>query len=345
MRETGPATAARAALREEVGVAIPVYFTDEADAAAGLPLLADTLAGCVALVDARRVTVVLDGSGAGTDAASRLVQARGARFLALDERKGKLWAQRSAAEQLLQDAQVRWVALLDCDGDHFPHELPAFLRMGRHVAAAAGTDRVHVLGRRASRHRSLGFVRAEFEALADRVLLDALQYDAAMRGAPLRLTYATALEEYPDFHSGYKVLSRAAAQDVFLSEPRLAGLSERAYWRHACEAVLVVETVLAGAVLATVQRGAHNEQPVSAFARLDRARLVADKILWPCRRLGVPAAFVAQWLENHAPRLLLGALAPQGREELGRVCDLVLGDLGMGQATRPDHDPLRPPFL
>ena len=35
---------------------------------------------------------------------------------------------------------------------------------------------------------------------------------------------------------GYKLFTRATAADVFLSEPRLAGVPEDCYYRHACEA-------------------------------------------------------------------------------------------------------------
>ena len=72
-------------------------------------------------------------------------------------------------------------------------------------------EEVLVLGRRSSKQRPLGFLRGELEELADRVLLDALAYDAAVSGVPLRLECATAVEEYPDFHSGYKLFSRRTA--------------------------------------------------------------------------------------------------------------------------------------
>lgn len=76
-----------------------------------------------------------------------------------------------------------------------------------------------------------------------------------------------------------------------------------------------------------------NEQPISAFGLLDRARLVADKMVWPCRRLGVPATFVDQWLRNHMSRLLLNTLAPQGREELREIRGLVLAEFDLEPST------------
>ncbi|MFH0965944.1 MAG: hypothetical protein V2A58_18245 [Planctomycetota bacterium] len=188
----------------------------------------------------------------------------------------------------------------------------------------------------------MGFLRGELEELADRVLLDTLAYHAAVSGKPLKLEFATALDEFPDFHSGYKLLTRPTAQAVFLREVDRAGLPRNACLRHAVEAVIAVEALLDGAYLAAVARSTINEQPVSAFGLLDRARMTADKILWPCRRLGVPPPFVDQWMRNHLPRLLLGTLVPQGRDELLQVRDAVLSSLNLppGEETFP-----RPPFV
>ena len=76
-------------------------------------------------------------------------------------------------------------------------------------------------------------------------------------------------------------------------------------------------------------------QPVSTFGRLDRAELTADMIIWPCKRLGVPAAFVRQWMENAGPKLLLSTLMPQGGAELSAVYERVLRAFGV----EPEGDP------
>ena len=69
--------------------------------------------------------------------------------------------------------------------------------------------------------------------------------------------------------------------------------------------------------------------------------MVADKIVWPCRRLEIPGPFVQQWLRNHLPRLLLSTLTPRGREELKQIRRLVLEDLGMeDDADEPIEAPL-----
>jgi len=128
------------------------------------------------------------------------------------------------------------------------------------------------------------------------MLLDALHYTAVIQDKPLALQFTNTLDEFPDFHSGYKVFSRSCAQDVFLSEPKLAGCDELAYYRHACEAVPIVEALQQGATLCTVNRRTFDEQPMSSFARLDRGQLNADMIIWPCKRLGSQWVVKSCWL-------------------------------------------------
>jgi hypothetical protein len=47
-------------------------------------------------------------------------------------------------------------------------------------------------------------------------------------------------------------------------------------------------------------------------------------IIWPCKRLGIPVAFVRQWLCDHIPHLLLETFVPAGQGELEQVRRLVL---------------------
>jgi hypothetical protein len=216
------------------------------------------------------------------------------------------------------------------------------VRGALHIAAHTGDDRVLVIGRRISRHRPMGFLRGELEEFADRILLDALAYHAAITGRPLRLEFTTTLDEFPDFHSGYKLFSRRTAEEVFLTDPKRAGVTEDCYYRHACEAVMTVEALEHGAYLGVVNRSTFNEQPITTFGLLNLSRLVADKIIWPCKRLDIPAPFARQWMANHAPRLLLNTLAPAGQDELARIKEHVLAAYGQ---EPDDGPPLRPLFL
>ena len=176
------------------------------------------------------------------------------------------------------------------------------------------------------------------------MLLDALHYHAAVNGRPLPLELATALEEFPDFHSGYKLFDRATAADVFLRPPRLCGVTEDCYYRHGVEAVMTVESLLAGARLTVVNRSTLNEQPVTTFGLMKRQQLVADKMIWAFRRLAVPPPFVRQFVDNHLPRLLLATLVPDGQRELAEIRRLVFTACGV-DAAHLEKESLRPLFL
>jgi len=324
------ATAARVASRERTGIAIPVYLPPGIDNTAAIALLEDNLAACVAAVaDPKSICMAVDGKEAGAAEARQLAERHGVDLVVGETNKGKLHALRLAMARLAQHKGLQWLATIDADGDHFANELVNLVRAGIYAQTERGVAGVHVLGRRISKHRPMGWLRGELEELADRVLLDALAYHATTSGMPLRLALATTMEEFPDFHSGFKLFSRQIMEAVFLQPSDLCGVDETAYYRHGCEAVMTVEAHLAGADLVLVNRTTLNEQSVSTFGRLDRERLVADKIIWPCRRLGVPPHFLDQWLRNHSPRLLLPTLAPEGKRELVAIRGLIAADYGL----------------
>ena len=107
---------------------------------------------------------------------------------------------------------------------------------------------------------------------------------------------------------------------------------------------MTVEAMLHNAYLGTVFRSATNEQPISTFGLYDNGRLTADMIIWPCKRLDVPPAFVEQWLANHIPGLLLYTLVPEGRAALEEVRRLVVASFaGEGESSRKDQ--LTPAFM
>lgn len=317
-------------MRRHTGIVIPVYFPQEVDNNLGRALLEDNVQAYLTQVDDPQVICLsVDGAPYGKDIATAIAARHGVQVICAAHNKGKLHAVRNGVAHLCGQATFAYIAAVDSDGDHFANELLNLVRAAHYATQRAGVADVLVLGRRISRHRPMGLLRGELEELADRVLLDALAYHAAINGTPLRLECATTLEEFPDFHSGFKLFSGAVAQAVFLRPPQLCGVEEVAYFRHGCEAVMSVEALLAGAYLVLVNRTTLNEQPISTFGLLERTRMVADKMVWPCKRLGVPGPFVDQWLRNHMPRLLLPTLIPQGKEELLEIRRLVLEEFAL----------------
>ena len=329
--------AALESLRRQTGVVIPVYIPPGVDSDLARDLLDDTILGYVLQMDdPTALCLSVDGEHYGKEIAAELAAKHGVQICCARKNRGKLQGVRKGMARLLESRDFEYLAAVDSDGDHFANELVNLVRAARHVRGRARVEEVMVLGQRSSRHRPMGFLRGELEELADRVLLDTLAYDAAVRDRPLRLEGATTLGEFPDFHSGYKLFSQQTARAVFLHEPRLCGASEDAYFKHGCEAVMTVEALQSGAYLVLVNRSTFNEQPVSTFGLLDRERMVADKIIWPCKRLEIPAHFLAQWLRNHMPRLLLNTLAPQGQKELQQIGRLIMDEFGGGSAAEDE---------
>jgi len=312
-------------VRHHTGIVIPVYLPPGADRDPSLQLLRDTIgAYCAQVAEPSHVCLSVDGDLYGGDVVWQLADEFAVSACVAVENKGKFQGVLLGTRRLLENPDLRYIAVVDQDGDHFANELANFVRAAQHVEAQAGDARVMVLGRRISRHRPMGFLRGELEALIDWVLVDALHYHAAVTGHPLHFEYATLLDEAPDFLSGYKLFDRATAEAVFMGDLNLAGCSERCYYQLVCEVVMSFEALESGARLVVVNRSTFNEQPVTIFGKLNQAQLTAAMIIWGCKRLGVPGIFVKQWLANHMPRLWLNTLVPKGQEELAQVQQLVL---------------------
>lgn len=331
--------------RHRTGVVIPVYFPkDIRDSASGALLKGTVASFCDQVADPQNICLSVDGEDCGSELARAVADELGVSIHIGTENQGKLQAAANGVRALYGRADLDYVAIIDQDGDHFANELLNFVRAAQHITTHIGDDAVLVLGRRISIHRPLGFLRGELEELADRVLLDALAYNAAVTGQPLRLEHALVFDEFPDFHSGYKLFSRGLSEQVFLVEPELCGVSETCYFRHAVEAVMTVEALLAGAYLGVVSRSTFNEQPVSTFGLYNRVQLVADKMIWPCKRLNIPRPFVRQWLDNHIPRLLLGTYSPDGKAELRKIRETVIAAFA-GEGDGDTEEPLEPLFV
>ncbi len=332
-------------LRHETGVVIPVYFPEGLDVTQGETLLRDTVfLYCEQMSDPATICLSVDGEQCGADIAERIASEFETSFCVSKINKGKLQGAAQGVRLLLEPRSLKYIAVVDQDGDHFANELLNFLRAAEHITTHLSTDHILILGRRVSRHRPMGFLRGELEELCDRVLLDALMYNAVVKQRPFALEYVTIHDEFPDFHSGYKVFSSSTAEAVFLKPPQKMNLPDNCYYRHACEAVMVVEALESGAYLGEVNRSTFNEQPISTFGMLNRLQLGADMMIWPCKRLEIPLPFVKQWLANHISRLLLNTIAPKGKTELEHIRQTVIRALSNNQA-QDIEPPFQPLFL
>lgn len=336
-------------LEKATAVVIPVYFASGISLDTAQQLLRETVTAYQRQVrDPSLICLSLDGNSTEEQKVHTLAAETGVSYICTSVNRGKLFAVRTGAGHLLNRSSWRYLAIIDQDGDHFANELLSFIRAIQHVEQCADTDKVMALGRRTSRHRPMGMARGELEELVDRILLDALHYDAVKCSTPLRLEFANAYDEFPDFHSGYKVFTRKTAETVLTGKVQLAGVSDECFFRHACESVMSVEAIKSGAWLVQVNRTTINEQPISTFGLLNRRKLTADMIIWQCKRLGVPGAFVEQWLRNHIPRLLLNTLLPDGRDELLSVMKLVMAAYPDSEKETDNgarYELFKPPFV
>ncbi len=334
----------RRLMRRDTGIVISVYFPEGLNVQKGRELLHDTVRMyCEQVDDPASICLSVDGEQCGADIVETLAKTYRVSWCVSAVNRGKLQGAAQGVRRLLDQKTWKYLAVVDQDGDHFGNELMNFVRAAHHIQNWKGTDQLLILGRRMSRHRPMGFLRGELEELCDRMLLDALMYHAVITGRPLALEFANMVDEFPDFHSGYKLFSAPTAEAVFLKPPHVMGLSETCYYRHACEAVMVVEALEHGALLGVVNRSTLNEQPISTFGMLNRIQLVADMMIWPCRRLAIPLPFVQQWLANHISRLLLNTFSPDGKAELEHIRQTVIRTL----AEVPDLEvkPLAQPLF
>ena len=332
---------AMTALNENTGIVIPVFLPPDSEYDSGKRLIENTTLSFLRDVSKpASVCLSADGPGTGSSVVREMTNVLHVSSVFSDRNRGKLNALRLGVAHLLEMKSFDFIAVVDQDGDHFANELPNLIRAAQYVRGLTDNNRLFVLGGRISRHKPLGFLRGELEALADRILLDALCYNAAVTGKPLALQFVSSMDAFPDFHSGYKVFSLQTAQDVFLSPSNPCGLSERAYYQDAVEAVISVEALTAGAAFIQVNRTTYDEQPLTTFGRLDRIELSKNMILWPCRRLNIPPHFIKQWLDNHIPELLLSTLVPDGQREILNIRSHVLKDIGM-----TDDPPARSRFV
>ncbi len=322
---------------DDVGVVMPTYLPAEVPSAERQALLRSALDGLGTRVHWPNVLVVLDGAAWMRDdveAACASVAPGRERptLLVLERNRGKAGAMVEGLRALL-GRPLAWLAVIDCDGDHSPYDLPALEELARQVAAYRGNDRVEVVGRRVARHGGLGYVRGELEGVTSRVVFSALRYALAReQGRVLDETWLAPYGE-PDLEAGYRVYSRAAAETVVEALPREAarpGLERLLWW--GVEVVPTVEIVLAGGIHAEGMRSAREHQPTSSYMRGHGAEEVfSAELTWILGRCGLSVDGAALCLEDAMLRTTLRT-SSEGAELLAAIQRRVLAALPGGTA-------------
>jgi hypothetical protein len=329
-------------LRHSVGMVIPVWFPPSLSADHRRDTLLSTLHDCDHYLPWEQVVLVVDGDERSYVLVQELQESCKSRdgmpfdVVYNPENRGKGYAVLLGARWLLQKPHLAYLTTRDVDGDHTLNDLLNLLRQALVLREAEGTDRLIVIGRRSHPHRALGFVRGEFEALMNRVILDAVKFALAQRQEVLKTQYFALSGEYPDLHSGYKLYSRQiCALMIRESWERPPWVGDEIY-RYGVEAVPFVEGVMAGASVGEITR-LTQEPDFSGHGAFARPQSNGSVILWTFLWLGIKPQQAAAILDNHLSRLTLWT-NPEGRAALLELRRYVLET--MRQSTpQPEHVP------
>jgi hypothetical protein len=318
-------------MRRSLGMVIPVWFPPSLPTDQLRETLRATLNDCDHFLPWPHVVLVVDGdarSFAMVQELQRTVRQRcGQTFdvVSRAENGGKGQAVLRGAEWFLTRKELKYLTTRDADGDHALNDLVNLMRLAVALQHTEETDLLIIVGRRNHPHWALGWLRGEFEALLNRVLIDAVRFALAQRQQVLNTRYFSLSGEYPDLNSGYKVYSRRVCE-LMVAHPW-----ERPPWvgaeiyRYGVEAVPFVEGAIAGAIVGEVTR-VTREPEFSGHAGFARPETNGSVLLWTFLRLGTTPAQAATILDNHISRLLLWT-EPEGRVALLELRRYVLEGL------------------
>ncbi len=327
-------------LRRSLAMLIPVWFPASVSPAQIRDSLLATLYDCEHYLPWEHVVLVVDGDERSHRIVQELQATRkhrhGCTFDVIYsvENRGKGSAVCRGAQWFLEKRGLDYLTIRDADGDHVLNDLLNLMRLAMFLRATEATDHLIIIGRRSDPHRALGFIRGEFEALLNRVLIEAVRFALAQQQRVLKTRYFSLAGEYPDLHSGYKLYSRSICELIVQYPWERPPWVDADIYRYGVEAVPFVEGVLAGAMVAEINRLAQEPRFTGhgAFARPEPNGTV---LLWTFLRLGIDANQAIALLDNHIPRLTLWT-DPQGKETLLELRRCVLeGLLASAQAASP----------
>jgi hypothetical protein len=318
-------------MRRLLGMVIPVWFPPSLSDDEVRENLLATLHDCDHVLPWAHVLLVVDGDARSyglvqeIQAFCRQRHAQAFEVVYSAENQGKGYAVFRGAEWFLEKQGLEYLTIRDADGDHALNDLVSLMRLALALRASEGVDALIIVGRRNHPHRALGWIRGEFEALLNRVVVDAVRFALAQRQHVLKTQYFSLSGEYPDLHSGYKVYSRRVCELMVERTWELRPWVGPEIYRYGVEAVPFVAGVMAGAVVAELTR-LTQEPDFSGHGAFARPETNGSVLLWTFLRLGLKPPQAAAILDNHLPRLSLWA-DPQGRASLRELRQYVLGRL------------------
>jgi hypothetical protein len=327
-------------MRRSLGMVIPVWFPPSLPTDQVRETLLATLDDCDHFLPWTHIVLVVDGDARSYTVVQELQRAVKQRcgqtfdVVYRAENGGKGHAVLRGAKWFLNRTELKYLTTRDADGDHAVNDLVNLMRLAVALQRMEETDRLIIVGRRNHPHQALGWLRGEFEALLNRVLIDAVRFALAQRQQVLNTRYFSVSGEYPDVHSGFKVYSRRVCE-LMIAHPweHLPWVGEEIY-RYGVEAVPFVEGAMAGAIVGEISR-LTQEPEFSGHAAFARPETNGSILLWNFLRLGIGGPQAGIMLDNYIPRLTLWT-DPEGRERLMELRRYVLEALAV---PGPDAQP------
>ncbi len=332
-----------AAIRQRLGMVIPVWFASETPPEQVANLLFATLQDWEVFFLPERVVLVLDGCEwclKPLEQVQAQLHGAGWQKVLLEHNQGKGGAVIAGFERLLTTQLVDYVVIRDSDNDHWLSDLPRLWQLAQLIERERQTRWLMVIGRRAEWHFPMSFARGEWEHLVDEVLLEAAKFALAQQGKVPDLTYcAFHTSDPPDFLSGYKLLTAEVARwlcQVLRDEH--AQFPDLELIRYGWEGVSCLPLLLSDGLIGEVQRMTYRRQPVTGYGDQVIADLYGRQIAYALRRCGISGETARRLFDNAARKSLLWTQEPQRTDFLSFRQRLLSA---LGAWSEPLDDTLR----
>lgn len=319
------------AIKETVGMVVPVWFSREEPRERVTDLLLATFKDWDVFLLPERIAVVLDGCDWCLEPLKQVqktLMGEGWHIVVLERNVGKGGAVVTGVERLIAESEPEYIVVRDSDNDHWLSDLPRLWQLAKLIERERQTDFFVVIGRRNALHFPMSFVRGEWEKITDEILLEAAKFALAKEGKVPDLTYcAFHTLDPPDFMSGYKLFTAKSAKfscEVVKEEHwRFPDLN---LLRYGWEGVPCLAVLLNDGLIGEVTRMTYRRQPVTGYGDEASTDLYGRQILYALKRCGLKGEPARRLFDNAIRKSLLLTQHPQ-RETLLQARRRILTEL------------------
>lgn len=303
------------AIRQTVGMVIPVWFSRETPQEQIEQLLFATLEDWEVFVKPERVVIVLDGCEwclKPLKWVQKALNGEGWSVILQERNEGKGAAVVAGIESILASDQPGYIVIRDSDNNHWLTDLPRLWQLAKLIESERQTEKFIVIGRRNELHFPMSFARGEWERVVDEILLEAAKFALAREGKIPDLTFcAFHTPDPPDFMSGYKLFTAQSAKfacEVMKREHK--SFPDLALMRYGWEGVPCFAILLEGGIIGEVTRLTYRRQPVTGYGDEASADLYGRQIAYVLRKCGLKGETARVLFDNAVRRSLLWTQQP-----------------------------------